>query len=372
MKCPHCSASNGKTNKYCRECGTRLDVLVSREPERDSVAARADEVGLGEELFTVLEMFESGDLDSALKRALELASANPGSASAHSLVALVCERKAEHELSGGDPERGHELLKLALERYEAIIDLNPDSSADREKLASLRLRYTGQSAIGPKPKSGFDFAAALQAVPRPVLAGFATFLVLLALAIVLIGPSGGRPKPAVVTRPTRQPIVSVTQAPVADTGLKVYTFPQASNPPPAPPPMASEPEAPAPTTRPDVEVKPMRLPKIDRELILVAEPKAAPKKAAPEPVKQPIKVSENKEPPAPSGPSGGTLLAQAIRLSDQGKASEAVGTANQAIALWQSDIDAGKGVDSARRGIANATKLISVWQQSAGNGSDSQ
>ena len=147
MKCPNCDANNGKTNKYCRACGTRLEVLASREPEQDLADARVDEVAFGEALFAVHELLESGDLDAALEKSEELSDDNPGSASAHAITALVYERKAEQELTDGDASRGRDFLKRAIERYENIIDLNPDSAADRGKLASLRMKYTGH-AVG--------------------------------------------------------------------------------------------------------------------------------------------------------------------------------------------------------------------------------
>ena len=362
MKCPNCGTTNGQTNKYCRGCGTRLDVIVSRESEDAAVGARADEVSLGEELFAVHELFESGDLDAALQKSEELAAENPGSASAHAIVALISERKAEQELSEGNAESAHDMLRRAIDSYEAIIDLNPDSAADRGKLASLRLKYSGHAAAGSNAVLGLDFAAALRAIPKPVLAGFGAFLVVLAMVIVFTGPSTTRHRPTHAGRPPEKAIVSVAQTTPSEPGLSVYTFPQAANPSPT----APIPRAPAPTSNSSsAEVRPMKLPKIDQELTLVPEPKVSPKKPAAEPARQPEKAAASA-----SSPSGGTLLAQAIRLHDQGKVTEAIGAANQAIVLYNADIDAGKGVEAARRGVGNATKLIAVWQQSVNGASE--
>jgi len=367
MKCPNCGTTNGQTNKYCRGCGTRLDVLVSRESEDAAVGARADEVSLGEELFAVHELFESGDLDAALQKSEELAAENPGSASAHAIVALVSERKAEQELSEGNAERGRDLLRRAIDSYEAIIDLNPDSAADRGKLASLRMKYTGHAAAASNARLRLDFAEALRAVPKPALAAGAAFLIMIALVIVFTSSPGAKRGSVEVTKQPRESTVTVTQsAPVEQPALSVYTFPQAANPSP------TVPIPKAPTRAPDssyAEVRPMKFPKIDQELILVPEPKASAKKPAAEPAKQPQKPADSKN-TAASSPGGGTLLAQAIRLHDQGKVSEAIGAANQAIVLYNADIDAGKGVEAARRGIGNATKLISVWQQSINGASE--
>ena len=363
MKCPNCGTTNGQTNKYCRGCGTRLDVVVSRESEDAAAGARADEVSLGEELFAVHELFESGDLDAALAKSEDLAAENPGSASAHAIVALVSERKAEQELSEGNAERAHDMLKRAIDSYEAIIDLNPDSAADRGKLASLRMKYSGHGAVGSNARLRLGFAEALRAVPKPALAAGAAFLVMIALVIVFTSSPGAKRGSVEVTKQPQESTVTVTQsAPVEQPALNVYTFPQAANPSPA----ATIPRAPTPAPgSSSVEVRPMKLPKIDQELTLVPEPKAPSKKPAAEPARQPEKPAASA-----SSPSGDTLYAQAIRLHDQGKITEAIGAANQAIVLYNADIDAGKGVETARRGIGNATKLISVWQQSMNGASE--
>ena len=371
MKCPNCNTINAKTGKYCRQCGTRLDVLVFREPEAEP---KPDEVGLGEELFAVLELFESGDLDAALEKSEKLVLANPSSASAHSIVALVYERKAEYELSEGEADRARDLLKHAVEHYEAIIDLNPDSAADREKLASLRLRQTGQEAPSdtrlsfgadshPKHRR-LDLVGRLKRLPKPALAGIAVLVAVVAMVVAATSLSGVKKKPG-AGKPHEKSSVTVTQTEPTGPILKVYTFPQASNAPPTPPPMVPAPTEP----RPLVEVKPLKLPKIDQELTLVPEPKTAPGKPEPTSAKQPEKTVDSPK-PAPSAPTGGSFLAQAIRFHNQGRTSEAIGAANQAIVLYRADIDAGKNPDVAKRGIANATKLISVWQESTANSSE--
>lgn len=65
-----------------------------------------------------------------------------------------------------------------------------------------------------------------------------------------------------------------------------------------------------------------------------------------------------------SGPTGRSMFAEAIRLYNAGQPQEAIGAAEQAIALYQADVEAGRNVDEARRGIDNAKKQIKVWQQS--------
>lgn len=363
MKCPNCGIVNGKTNKFCRECGTRLEVLASAH---EATEAHPDEVGLGEELFRVIELFESGDLDAALESGVKIVRANPGSASAHSIVALVYERKAEQELADGDPDRSREFMGFAIDHYEEIIDLNPDSAADREKLASLRLKYSGHSA--PPSEERFDLRRVMLAVPKPLWAAFGAFVVVLVLFVVFTPPhSDPKPQATAMMHQIDTPVVAVTpseqqQQPVS--GLKVYTFPQATNSAPPTPSRMPVPSVDVPVSHPAPEVRPAHVPKIDQEMTLVAEPtKSAPKKPAAESAKP---VAEKPVPDnEPAAASGASLLAQAIRLHDQGKVSEAIGAANQAVVLYKADVDAGKNPEAASRGIKNAAKLISVWQASA-------
>lgn len=185
MICPKCSATNGDTNRFCRECGFRLEGAVQpRAPETEG-AQVADEVALGQELFNVWQLFEAGDLDNALREGEAIVQRNPESATAHSLIALIYERKAEQELERGGMEQALPFFKQAIAQYERIIDLNPDSTADREKLASLRARIAAQPA-DEAPRAPVGVRAALRAVPPQFLAAFAAFLVVLIVLIVLI------------------------------------------------------------------------------------------------------------------------------------------------------------------------------------------
>jgi len=378
MKCPRCGRTNAKTNKFCRECGLRIEGLAGRDAEpQDGAETRTDEVGLGEELFRVLELFEEGDFDAAIESGEKISEANPGSASAHSIVALAYERKSQQELDSGNTDGARNYLKLAIAKYEKIIDLNPHSAADREKLATLRLKLTGHRT--PPEPAGFIayFKKLFDAVPRPVLAAFGAFVVLLALAIVLTGSGAKHPDRVAINRTaesSNRPHVSVTpsapvNAPVNAPALSVYTFPPAAaTTPPSPRPITPAPQVMLPEPRPKPQdVSPIRIPPIGNELTLTPAPKSSP---APKPAQEQPKPAEPAQPKKDmavamdhnSSPSGGTLLAQAIRYHDQGKLQEAIGAANQAIVLYQADIDAGRNAEAAKRGAANATKLISVWQ----------
>ncbi len=375
MKCPNCSTVNGKTNKYCRQCGAQLKLLAASEPQL-APASTNDEVGLGEELFAVLELFEHCSLDAALEKAEKLASANPNSASAHSIVALAYERKAENALSEENADAARDFLKRAMQHYEAIIDLNPDSAADREKLASLRLRYSGRdSNLDAKVSFGPDVIIKrrvlekLQSVPKPALAGGATFVVIVVLVVIATSLSGGS-KTSRASKPYNKPIVSITQPRPNQPALRVYTFPRAQNnsststAPPTPAAVQKAANHPAKPPQSFTEIKPLNVPKINQELTLVPESKSVSTKSEPTQTKHVEKPAE-KNIAASYKPTGDSMLANAVRLHNQGVYSEAIGAANQAIVIYRADVDAGKNVDRANRGIATATKYISLWRSNS-------
>lgn len=364
MRCPNCGAHNGKTNKYCRDCGTRLDVLAPKEEKQEAAAPRKDEVTLGEELFGVHELLEAGDLEAALDKGAKLATDNPDSASAHAIVAMVCERLSERFAENADAVRAKEFLKLAIDRYETVIDLNPDSAADREKLASLRLCYTGQVVETPKIEPEPSRVKPLDRVPKPVLAAVAAFVVLIITVIVFTSAPKARPVIETMQQPIQPPAPSVAQQPATppQPSMSVYTFPEAgNNSQPPQPSLPDQQAAPRLSQIPaQTEVRPANVPKIDQELTLV--PEAKPTKPAKSESTTKTEAEETKI--ASSAPLGDSQLAEAIKLGGQHRYAEAIEVASRAIAMYENDIESGRSVEQARRGTTNARNLISTWRQS--------
>lgn len=367
MICPECSATNGETNRFCRECGFRLEGVPGSAGQEGQADVRRDEVALGQELFKVWQLFEAGELDGALREGEAIVRRSPESASAHSLVALIYERKAEQELARGGTDGALPYFRLAIAQYERIVDMNPDSTADREKLASLRARISTQRAPDAAPALA-GLRAVVRAVPPQFLAAFAGFLAVLVVLIVLI-PGGGKgsvkgSRDALDRESGRVGVPATQSVPVAppERPLNVYTFPAA---PSADRSVPTPPEARAIATAPE-PVKPAPVPPRPPEPKIVLEP-AAPRPSAPNASPRASAPPAQEEPgPDPDVPasSGSTVLARAIELNNLGRNAEAIAAAQQAIALFQADIDAGRNTTVAQRGIANARKLVRVWQQS--------
>lgn len=389
MKCPSCGSTNGSANKFCRECGFRL--AAGNEPGQSEFAAcAADEVALGEELFDVMQLYSAGDLEGALSRIDKVIRCSPESVSAHSILALIYERKAARETEAGRDELGRDYMRLAAEQYETVVGLNPKSVADREKLASLRARLDGGSAAAPAaavPKGLPVFREAIRAVPPQFLVAAGVFLVVLMLTIILIPGSEKDPVRAAGDNDKRVQIASPSNAPgaaQADTSasqpqqqpLRVYTFPT----PPQSAPAPSSPSSPARRIPPinnhePADVGPVKLPPLGT-VTVVPEPRDGARSTTKPESRQPDEPSgksgvDEKETPslAEDDPApridGQTMLARAIDLHNQGRNAEAIGAAQQAMSLFQADIDAGRNVGAASRGVENARKLVRLWQQTA-------
>ena len=392
MKCPKCGITNGKTNKFCRECGTRLEEPAEQQVSLfEDSSISAGDVALGEELFSVWQSYEAGELAAALTGVEKIILTHPESSSARSILALIYERKAQKEIESGNILAGQDFLKLALAQYEKIIDLNPDSAADREKLVSLRMKLAGKNislpgaaAVVTKPINGFK--EALKVIPVPYLAAAGAFFLVLMLTIIFwpapekpsvkITQAGSSSEPTKLNMPsvpkkseTASSSVNQSRSP----SLSVYSFPAQSQPQPQPMTHMSPPALPSKgnsVAKDEADVEPVKLPSLGSELIITPEPSKKPKANQ-------TSVSDGKGravvTPADSSPvreasaqiDGSTMLAHAIQLHNQGNNQEAVAAAEQAILLFQSDAQAGKNVDYANRGAENARKLIALWRQPA-------
>ncbi|MCX6345073.1 MAG: hypothetical protein NT018_08360 [Armatimonadetes bacterium] len=379
MKCPKCGITNGKTNRFCRECGKKINWPKEQaEHHLAHAASHLDDLELGEELFSIMKLYDDGDLETAAECIGKIIERNPESASAHSILALIYERKAEIETAAGYLQEAQDFLQLAAAQYEQIIELNPRSAADREKLIGVCMKLAGGAAPQPsashlpnRPARALAIKARIKAfllsIPAPALASVGAFIVIIILGSTLILRSAKNNADIVSAKPARSASGIQTTVPnstqptgLADSGseIQVYRYPTApATPVPAPQPME--------TPKPAQSVEPIKLPNMNPELILVTEKS---KPAQP----RTVKIGESAPTPKPASepppeitsdqPSGSNLLAQAIILNNQGRYSEAINSAQQAAALFQADLNAGRNTTSAQLGLENANKCIQVWR----------
>lgn len=112
MLCTQCHTSNSIDYNFCRECGAKLASDNAADPQVEQLLARA---------FSLLDQ---GQFQEAREAALAVLVLDGESVSAHSVLALAYEREGN--------------VTQAIREYETVLERNPDSTADRLKLAALR------------------------------------------------------------------------------------------------------------------------------------------------------------------------------------------------------------------------------------------
>ena len=129
MYCLECGTKNSADSKFCKECGV---TVASAAPPRSHTLtedlAPVENPVTRERLVNLIEMAfwhnDAGNYDAAILACEAALAINPSSSTAHSLLASLYEKK-------GNDER-------AIEHLEAVVNLNPESTADATKLDQLR------------------------------------------------------------------------------------------------------------------------------------------------------------------------------------------------------------------------------------------
>jgi tetratricopeptide (TPR) repeat protein len=165
VTCNQCDTANSLDSKFCKNCG----VIV---PEHDLTEAQ---VKLDELISEGMHAFNEGRTEDASAIAEVAVDTNPSSVAALSLRGMCFERS------------GH--LAEALECFEKIVVLNPDSALDKIKVNQLRNQMAHKAAV---PEAKVDRRVALAA------AAGAAVLVACIGSIAAIVTGGSRQQPVVL------------------------------------------------------------------------------------------------------------------------------------------------------------------------------
>lgn len=124
--CDDCGTRNTPDSKYCKECGAPIHVAYQTQAltEYDRIDDPTDQERLTQFLDMAFWHNEAGNLDAAVRACNAALAINPNSTTAHSLLGSLYERQ------GNDAQ--------AIEHFEQVLALNPDSPADRLKLVQLQ------------------------------------------------------------------------------------------------------------------------------------------------------------------------------------------------------------------------------------------
>jgi Tfp pilus assembly protein PilF len=205
IACKHCSTLNSLDSVFCRRCGTSLpdtEVAAAREKNEELVAEG-------------VRLFQEGRTDEALAIAENAMASDPESVTALALKGMVEERRGR--------------LAEALECYERIVELHPDSTLDKIKLNQLRNALASRASAASGPESR-----------RLAWIGG------LGAGLLVVGLGGA----IAMLRPKAEPVAA--QQPVRETP-KVERFADANPNASANPP--SNPEQPASNPAPDTPVQ---------------------------------------------------------------------------------------------------------------------
>jgi tetratricopeptide (TPR) repeat protein len=167
VRCPDCETPNSVDSKFCKFCGAAL-------PEEELVGAQ---VKLTELLNEGYRIFNEGRTDEALLVAESALESSATSTQALSLKAMCCERTGE--------------LAEALELYEKVVELNPESALDKIKVTHLRNQLNAKVVEVPP----FTRKKAL-------IAAVATGVLVISVGAILAATMGGQKSPTAMKTDT--------------------------------------------------------------------------------------------------------------------------------------------------------------------------
>lgn len=139
MFCNDCGTRNSVDSKYCKECGSKVnDGYRTMMLTVEDLSAVEDDQSQ-QRLTRLLDMAfwhnEAGHTDAAIRASEAALKIHPLCTTAHSLLGTLYEKK-------GDEHK-------AIEHFEEVVRLNPDSEADVAKLEQVRQGIHAKAVVQP-------------------------------------------------------------------------------------------------------------------------------------------------------------------------------------------------------------------------------
>lgn len=134
VNCEHCQTKNSLDSLFCKVCGREV-------PEAARLSAREENNRLVTEGYSLMGEGRTDEAALIARAALEN---DPSSAGALSLLGMVAEREGD--------------MVAALEFYERVLILNPDSALDKVKVNQLRQALSRKVNAAPAPDRRLAFA----------------------------------------------------------------------------------------------------------------------------------------------------------------------------------------------------------------------
>ncbi len=142
MYCIECGTRNPDEARFCKQCGRRMEAAEPADTPTPKAEVMADEtpgsiadpVARYKELLALaFRHYDNGEYEAAKVACSGALALKPDSTDAHALLSTVYERLGDRE--------------TAIAEREKVLELNPASIADREKLEALR---SGVAQVAPR------------------------------------------------------------------------------------------------------------------------------------------------------------------------------------------------------------------------------
>ncbi|MEN6520090.1 MAG: tetratricopeptide repeat protein [Armatimonadota bacterium] len=337
MICTRCGKQNSKSSKFCRECGKRLAIeSLNIEPASSEEPQAPDDATVSDLLYETLKLYESGKLESAFAKCKEALGMNPQSSSAHSLLGLIYEKKADQQLEHSNKDDADDYLRAAIRQVEWVLDANKDSVADREKLEELCAKVDGlnESAKAKYTPSIPQLLASIKRLPTPWVAGAGTVVILLVILTVIVLSRGRGSEERLKKNPAPQQAASGNQLP-APYGQQ-YPSRQAQ-----PQSTSSLPPAWSYSPQPSAETPQARVPQGYNQQAQPAQPSALPS-TLPALTPYPVSKPQSKKQPKQTQSSHSSAPASNRKPAESARAAYIRGDYQTAAELYQQAISNGE------------------------------
>ncbi len=384
MFCTQCGIQNTEESNFCRKCGARL--RTPRMSATDNLQETAnlatdlsppDDEKVSRLLDRAFQLYDEGALDQAFEVCRTALRLNPDSVTARSLLSNIYERQGQ--------------IDAAVRQMERVVEINPESTADIERLASLRTRQKLLADDTPQrpQRTGPSYRQLILNNPSVLAATGAIAIVLLAVvAFDMRGKAAEHPvsqptAPATQTVPDAgaganasspdtgsSPFVngSVFDGTVSSSTTRASAMAREATQEPTP---ASTSTPSVPDSRPASNTAPART---QTPAGASAQPAPAPARPSPAPPPR-MSITRSSPPPTPpdnganasanaSTPSGKDYQQKAMEAQNRGDRAAAVDNFKRAIAAYRAE--AGRSANSfeAQQGVRSCQLALKLLGES--------
>lgn len=327
--------------------------------QQDPPPLPADESEASNQLSRAFDLYDEKKYDEAFEYCRAALRLNPDSGAGHSLLASLYEKKGN--------------LEAAIRQMRRVIDLNPESQADKERLAHMeqRLQFLRADEEFTPPRREFSLAAFFS---NPRVLSLTSLAAVILLAAFLFSDKGNQtelattppPPGASTSGPARsvfEPANPVQNVPsgslfegaetaAAPTESSAAVAPRASQPQPRP--ESSAPRRTETTAAPNAASQPA-----------VQPSRTPPAPPAPPPsvriTRNPAPTAPPTTPPAVSSRTGGSdYQRMAKQAQDNGDVESAKDYYRKAIAAYRQEAGSGGGAFVAQQGIRSSELALKL------------